>query len=172
MADYIDALRPLIEAPHGVFEKVLRLNQAHATELSELDEPSLRRLIDGAFFASVVNDGEAFIIAFDQDAAYDSPNFRWFHDRYRRFVYVDRIAVDGGARGRGLAHRMYRSLFERASELGHSTILCEVNLRPANRASDAFHSAYGFEEVGRAAFPGGKIVRYLAKQLINAAVAT
>jgi predicted GNAT superfamily acetyltransferase len=44
---------------------------------------------------------DAFLLALDQDADYDSPNFRWFSARYPRFVYVDRIVVASAARGRG-----------------------------------------------------------------------
>ena len=46
---------------------------------------------------------DAFLLAFDQSAQYDSPNFLWFRSRYPRFVYVDRIVVVSSARGRGPA---------------------------------------------------------------------
>jgi hypothetical protein len=32
-----------------------------------------------------IGNGDAFLIAFDQRAACDSPNFLWFRQRYRRF---------------------------------------------------------------------------------------
>lgn len=167
MAACIDTFRPLAGESRDVLEAVLQLNQAHAKELSDLDAPALDRLIETAFWASSVNGGDAFIITFDQDADYHSPNFGWFKARYPRFVYVDRIAVSGPARGRGLAHRLYRSLFEEACRRGHSVIVCEVNIDPPNLPSDAFHGAHGFEEVGRAVLASGKTVRYLAKQLIT-----
>lgn len=165
MAASRDALAPLAGAPREVLDATLRLNQAHVAELSELDADALDRLVREAFLASVINGGDAFLIAFDQDADYDSPNFRWFQSRYRRFVYVDRVVVAAAARGRGLANRLYQGLFEFAGARGHSVIACEVNLDPPNPASDAFHRARGFEEVGRAELANGKTVRYLARRL-------
>ena len=109
---------------------------------------------------------DAFLLAFDQDAPYDNPNFRWFGARYSRFVYVDRIVVASSARGRGLARMLYRDLFAEASRAGHSRIVCEVNCRPPNPGSDAFHAALGFAEVGVADIHDGrKTVRYLSLTL-------
>ena len=143
-------------------DHILALNNAHATELSWLDAPRLRQLVERAFFMRGIGDAEAFLIAFDQDADYDSPNFLWFRDRFRRFIYVDRIAVAPAARGRGHARRLYGELFEAARRSGHERIVCEVNSDPPNPASDAFHAALGFERVGPAVLPGGlKTVRYL-----------
>jgi uncharacterized protein len=36
------------------------------------------------------------MLAFDQDADYDSPNFLWFRERLARFVYADRVVVRRG----------------------------------------------------------------------------
>lgn len=168
MAASPDAPVPLAGASDEVLAAVLRLNQAHVTELSALDPESLDRLIDEAFFTSVINGGDAFLIALDQDANYDSANFRWFRLRYERFVYVDRIAVAASARGRGMANRLYESLFEFVDSKGQSLVACEVNLDPPNPASDAFHRAHGFEEVGCAELTNGKTVRYLTRRLDGA----
>lgn len=165
MAASRDVPAPLAGASKQVLDTVLRLNQAHVTELSGLDAAALDQLIREACFTSVANGGDAFLIAFDQDGDYDSPNFRWFQARYDRFVYVDRIVVAASARGRGLANGLYESLFEFAGAKGQSIIACEVNHAPPNPASDAFHRAQGFEEVGRADLASGKTVRYLVKRL-------
>jgi predicted GNAT superfamily acetyltransferase len=144
----------------------LALNNAHATELSFLEPLRFAQLVRGAFLARRIGDVEALLIAFDQDADYDSPNFLWLRERYRRFVYVDRIVVAPAHRGRGLARRLYDDLFEQARQRGHDQIVCEVNTQPPNPASDAFHVRLGFLEVGRALLPGGaKAVRYLRRAL-------
>jgi predicted GNAT superfamily acetyltransferase len=144
---------------------VLALNQAHATELSSLARERLEALV-GAAFGALAIEQAAFLLAFDQDAAYDSPNFLWFRERVDRFVYVDRIAVAPARRGQGLARRLYEALFAAARALGQATILCEVNSDPPNPASDAFHAALGFREVGRARLAAhDKAVRYLRLDL-------
>ena len=143
---------------------LLALNNAHAQELSWLEAERLEYLIGEAFLARRIGRLDAFLLAFDQDARYDSPNFIWFRSRYSRFVYVDRIVVAPSARGRGCARRLYADLFEHAVGAGHDRIVCEVNKTPPNPASDAFHAALGFVEVGSASVHGGsRTVRYLSR---------
>src|SRR4051812_23346898 len=142
---------------------LLALNNAHAQELSWLEPERLEYLIGEAFLARRIGNFDAFLLAFDQDARYDSPNFIWFRARYPRFVYVDRVVVAPSARGRGCARRLYADLFEHAVRAGHDRVVCEVNTIPPNPASDAFHAALGFVEVGNASVHGGsRTVRYLS----------
>jgi uncharacterized protein len=151
---------------------LLALNNVHAQELSWLEPARLQHLVAQAFLARRIGNIDAFLLAFDQDADYDSPNFLWFRARYPRFVYVDRIAVAESARGRGCARRLYQNLFEHAEMAGYDRVVCEVNSRPPNPASDAFHAALGFVEVGTASIhEGSKTVRYLSRPLPYAALA-
>lgn len=144
----------------------LALNNAHAVELSFQTGESFARLVRAAFFARWTAGQEAFLIAFDQDGDYHSPNFLWFKPRYDRFVYVDRIVVSPADRGKGLARQLYAELFAAARAAGHRRIVCEVNSDPPNLASDAFHASLGFREVGAAELAGkGKTVRYLAVEI-------
>jgi predicted GNAT superfamily acetyltransferase len=142
---------------------LLALNNAHAQELSWLEAERLEYLISEAFLARRIGHVDAFLLAFDQDARYDSPNFIWFRARYPRLVYVDRIVVAPSARGRGCARRLYADLFEHAVRARHDRVVCEVNKIPPNPASDAFHAALGFVEIGTASVHGGsRTVRYLS----------
>jgi predicted GNAT superfamily acetyltransferase len=145
---------------------LLALNNAHARELSWLEPERLQHLVEQAFLARKIGDVDAFMIAFDQDARYYSPNFLWFCARYPRFIYVDRIVVASSARGRGCARRLYRDLFEHVARAGHERVVCEVNSSPPNPASDAFHAALGFVEVGTASvYDGRRTVRYWSHAL-------
>jgi uncharacterized protein len=151
--------------PDGDNAAILALNNAHAQELSLLDAGALHRMIGNAFHAVRAGEADAFMIAFDQDGDYHSPNFLWFRERYQRFVYVDRIAVDPAARGRGLARILYEDLFGRALRAGHERVVCEVNSEPLNPASDAFHHSMGFAQVGSARLGAIKQVRYFERLL-------
>ena len=167
MGDEISTIEGASLIGSALGDRMLALNNAHAEELSLLDADHLKRLIDHAFLALSVGEGDAFLIAFDQDAAYDNPNFNWFRERLDGFVYVDRIVVDARARGRGFARRLYDELFRRARQAGHDRIVCEVNSRPPNPASDAFHADLGFVEMGAGVIHGGaKSVRYLSRRLV------
>src|SRR5258708_32485801 len=111
-------------------EALLVLNNAHAQELSWLEPERLQHLVKQAFLARRIGNLDAFLLAFDQDARYDNPNFLWFRARYPRFVYVDRIVVASSARGRGCARRLYDDLFEHAIRAGHDRVVCEINMNP------------------------------------------
>ena len=159
---------PIDRIAQGDEADILALNNEHAAELSWLEAERLSFLLGEAFYARRIGDLEAFIMTFDQDANYDSPNFLWFCERYERFVYVDRVVVAAHARGRGHARRLYQDLFEHAGRAGHTLVTCEVNADPPNPASDAFHAALGFTEVGDAVIHGGKkAVRYYVKQIVG-----
>jgi predicted GNAT superfamily acetyltransferase len=145
---------------------ILALNNEHAAELSWLEPERLTHLLGQSFYARRIGTVEAFIMTFDQDAEYDSPNFLWFRAYYPRFVYVDRVVVAKSARGHGHARRLYNALFAQAKQAGHTLVTCEVNADPPNPASDAFHAALGFSEVGDAVIHGGKkTVRYFARDI-------
>lgn len=144
------------------------LNNHHARETSLLSEEQFVNMIQMAFYARGFGPAltpAALLIAFDQKAPYENPNFQFFRGRHRRFIYVDRLITASHARRGGLARRLYGDLFLRAAEAGLRVVGCEVNLDPPNPASDAFHAGMGFVEVGRALLENGKTVRYLERAL-------
>src|SRR3954451_18653882 len=130
---------------------LLALNNEHARELSWLEPARLQQLVEQSFLARRIGSIDAFLLAFDQGADYDSPNYLWFRARYPRFIYVDRIVVAESARGRGLARLLYNDLFARVASSKRDLIACEVNAMPPNPASDRLHAALGFSVVGEAA---------------------
>lgn len=162
----MSAPSPVEIIPPALEPAVLALNNAHAAQLSWLEAHRLSHLLAQAFFARRVGAVEAFMIGFDETADYDSPNFLWFKARHPRFAYVDRIAVDAAARGRGHARRLYEAFFDHARAAGHTLVACEVNAVPPNPGSDAFHAALGFAEAGRGSVYGGtRTVRYYERVL-------
>ncbi len=151
----------------GALHAFLAINTECEEQLWPATAGELQAMIDIAYQAVLTSDQQAMLIAFDERAPYDSPNFRWFQVRYPRFVYVDRVAVTAAARGRGIARRLYEELIDAARADGHGVVCAEVYAEPPNPQSDAFHAAMGFVEVGRAVVPdrGGKTVRYLVRSL-------
>ncbi len=139
----------------------LPLNNAAVPHVNALDEAALAALLgEAAWTAAVEHEGRPAggLIAFGPGASYASPNYRWFDDRHRArngdFLYVDRIVVDESCRGAGLGKALYGALRDHAS--GRTGLLaCEVNERPANPASLAFHERFGFRIVGRQETEGG-----------------
>ncbi|MCB1760696.1 MAG: GNAT family N-acetyltransferase [Gammaproteobacteria bacterium] len=150
------------------FELLLALNEGALPHVNRIDAAELAELFGQSFSCNLaIVDGEVagFMLALLQDASYQSPNYRWFTARYPEFVYVDRIVIAPKFSRLGLGAHLYRQL-ER-SAVGQAPLLaCEVNLRPANPASLAFHKSIGFAEVGQQETDGGaKLVSLMVKAL-------
>ncbi len=145
---------------------ILALNNEHARETSLLGLAELDRMIAAASMATVIPPHAAFLLVFDESANYNSPNFLWFRERFDSFLYIDRVVVGAAYRRLGLGRILYDDLFRRAGRLGRRRIACEVNLRPPNPVSDAFHAKLGFAEIGQSiAGDSGKLVRYLMRDV-------
>ena len=141
--------RPAIRSHVGDEDvAILAINHECEAMLSPLTMERLRWLLAMAYRVRIADDRSAMLIAFDETAAYDSPNFLWFRQRYRRFVYIDRVAVTASARGLGIARALYDDLIEAARADGHTVVCAEVYARPPNPQSDAFHAKMGFRAVG------------------------
>ncbi len=115
--------------------------------------------------ASLATQVAGYLVAFAPGAQYDSVNFLWFQGRYRNFIYIDRIAVAANARRHGVASDLYRDIFDFARPRT-GLLTCEVNTRPPNAESKAFHERFGFREVGTQETDGGaKAVSLMAVEL-------
>jgi predicted GNAT superfamily acetyltransferase len=119
-----------------------------------------------AFLARRIGNLDAFLLAFSIRTRDTTARISSGSAPAIRLCYVDRIVVAPSARGRGCARRLYADVFEHAVRAGHDRVVCEVNTIPPNPASDAFHAALGFVEVGTASVHGGsRTVRYLSQTL-------
>ncbi|WP_238382867.1 GNAT family N-acetyltransferase [Cognatilysobacter segetis] len=130
---------------------LLALNEASVAVLSPMDAPRLAALQRNAALCRVVEDAgrvRAFVLAFREHADYDSPNYRWFDQRYPRFIYVDRVVVEAAYRGRGLGRRLYANVFALARREQVPLVACEFDVEPPNAASERFHARMGFREAG------------------------
>ena len=77
-------------------------------------------------------------------------NHRWFAERYKSFVYLDRIAIDSNHQNRGLGALLYQAVEQHMQNSAeHPLLCCEVNLEPPNPGSLRFHQRIGFTEVGQ-----------------------
>jgi len=148
-------LRP---ATPGDYPALLALNLESERFLSPLSGAGLERLHAAAELNQVLEDaGEvvAFVIALREGAVYASVNYRWFQERYTRFLYVDRVVVSVSRQGRGLGRKLYEAVFAHAAKTRVPFVTCEYDIDPPNPASERFHLGFGFAEVGRQFVAGG-----------------
>ena len=146
-------------AAPGDFTAVLALNAGSVQFLSPLTLQRLTQLHREAALHLVVEgpDGiAAFLLAFRERAAYESVNYRWFDQRYARFLYVDRVVVAATLQGAGIGSRLYAQVFETARQDEVPYVTCEFDVEPPNPASERFHARFAFQEVGRQEVAGGK----------------
>ncbi len=108
-----------------------------------------------------------FCLVLAPAADYDSMNYLWFSERYDDFVYLDRVAISPDFQRRGLGRTLYAEVERLAAERrpGATHFTLEVNLRPRNDQSLAFHAGLGFEEVGQLETDYGALVSLMAKPL-------
>ena len=129
---------------------VLALNERSVPSMNSLTMERMRWFADtAAYFRVAESSGSiaGFLICMAPEAPYRSPNFLWLQERYRDFLYIDRVAVSARFRRRGIAGTLYRDAA--ATDPSRFRMLaCEVNLRPRNPESLRFHEQYGFEPVG------------------------
>ncbi|MDR2012396.1 MAG: GNAT family N-acetyltransferase [Rhodanobacter sp.] len=151
-------------------DSVLALNNAAGSTILPLDISSLHVLSEQAsYFRLAEIDGHiaGFLLALREDADYGSLNFRWFHERYPSYVYIDRIVVAKPYRGFGLGRVFYADVTSYA-ETHVPLLTCEVFLEPRDDISLLFHGTYGFQEAGQQTLPSvGRRVALLVKKLCS-----
>lgn len=129
---------------------VLGLNRASVAQLSPLDEQRLAWIVSLAHRCLVAERAGAvvgFAVTIAPQTGYDSANYRWFGDRFERFLYLDRVVVAEGDRRRGVATRLYEQLEPLGQGCGR--VVCDINVEPPNLASLAFHERRGYQQIGR-----------------------
>ena len=152
---------------------LLQLNAASVAELSPLDEQRLGYILALAHRCLVVAEQDGvegvlgFAIAIAPGSDYDSANYRWFAERYESFLYLDRIAVASRSRRTGVGARLYDAMEAAAAPFGR--MVCDVNIKPRNDASLAFHAARGYRELDQLAHGDVKTVALMIKELAEPA---
>ena len=146
------------------FSRILDINATEEEKTSRIDLARITQLDRWSDYHRVaVVEGQVvgFLLVMSDASDYDGDNFRWFIERYKRFLYVDRIVIDQAYAGQGVGSALYGDLIEFAATQGRPALCCEINVSPPNPVSHAFHARFGFNEVGRSAEANApKIVSY------------
>ena len=140
---------------------ILDLNKANEDMLLPLDAEKLDFFSRKAeLFPIAYADGipAGFLIALrDGIEEYDIACYKWFCERYPKFLYIDRVVIDEKFRRCGLAWLLYQAVFDRAREVGIDTVAAAVTSMPYNGESMVFHNGMGFHEVGVLLVRGGVV---------------
>ena len=157
------------EAQVSDFRRILQINATEEEKTSRIDLDRIAQLdLWSDYHKVAVMDDEVvgFLLVMSETSEYDGDNFRWFVERYSRFLYIDRIVIDRASARRGLGSALYSDLIQFAATQSWSTLCCEINVSPPNPVSHAFHAHFGFLEVGRSAGAGApKVVSYQVTEI-------
>lgn len=149
---------------------ITELNNAAHPAMTLLTEDQMRALYEMCDIALVATNRErkivAFLLSLGMGKPYDSENYQWFERRGVRHQYIDRIVVAPSAKGTGVGRALYESVLEHARRMGANEVTAEVNLRPSNPGSLAFHERLGFRQLAEQETKGGAIqVALLARSV-------
>lgn len=159
--------RPYTDGDLGV---VHAINEAEAPAVGSESAEALAHIASESAVALVAEFDDqvaGFCMVLPPGADYASMNYRWFSDRYDDFVYLDRVAIDPRFQRRGLGRAMYTEVerLVRRDRPSADRFTLEVNLRPRNDTSLAFHAELGFVEVGQRETDYGALVSLMSKPL-------
>ena len=138
--------------------RILQINEANVPEVGSVDADRMAFLLAEspiALAVGIVDELVGFCLVMPSDSEYDSVNYRWFTEHHDDFMYLDRVAFDANAQGRGLGTLLYAEVDRLMYELGATHLALEVNVDPPNEPSLAFHARRGFVEVGQQDTPYG-----------------
>ncbi len=163
MTDF--TLRPATAADQAA---VLALNNSQVPHVNALKADELAKIVELSGYFTVAEDAQGllgFVLCIPSGTSYWSGNYQWFGERYARFLYLDRVAVSPRLRRAGVGRALYDDL-HRAQAGVWPCIALEVNVRPPNPTSIAFHEALGYTAVGMREYPDGAgAVRMFIKEL-------
>lgn len=137
---------------------VISLNNSAAPHVNVLAMEELDWLVGHAAYFRVLEDAAGlagFVLCLPSGINYWSENYRWFTERYAAFLYLDRVVVAPRAQGSGVGRALYEDLHAFAAGRWERVML-EVNLRPPNPGSDAFHERLGYVVVGTREYDAGE----------------
>ena len=137
--------------------KVLELNQAALPHVSTVGLTDMEHFAHTASYFRIIEVDDqiaGFLIALKPGLDYQSANYLWFSANFDDFCYIDRVVITDLAQGNGLGSALYKDVIAFARDLA-PRLTCEVNTRPPNPQSMAFHDRFGFKPVGRQQTEGG-----------------
>ena len=145
-------------------KSIYDLNQANTPKVGPLESINhLKKLIELSAYNLLVQDDDeivGFIICMREGSAYGSENYKFFTQRLKKFLYVDRVAIDEQHRREGLGQAIYKEIFTKAS-YDDLPIALEVNTQPINQPSLDFHAKMGFDKVGAKNFDDHSVAYFM-----------
>ena len=149
---------------------VTELNNSAYPAVTILSEEEMGELFSHCDISLVATNRDkevtAFLLSINMGKPYESETYQWFAKRGVRHQYIDRVVVSAAAKGTGIGRALYESVFEHARQCGANEVTAEINVRPPNPGSMAFHERLGFQRLAEQETKGGTVrVALLARSV-------
>ena len=145
-------------------QKIYELNQANTPEVGSLEsKDDLSKLVELSTYNLLILKGDevaGFIICMREGSAYGSENYKFFSKKLKKFLYVDRVAIEKNYRREGLGKAIYDDIFIQARKES-LPIALEVNTQPINQPSLNFHAKLGFDRIGEKDFNDHSVAYFI-----------
>jgi len=145
---------------------IRRLNEAEVPNVNSIRRKDFLYFLKMASNFVVIESNReiaGFMISLREGVDYGSVNYKFFNNHYRQFEYVDRIVIKEEFKGKGMGRKLYDFLFEKNET---DLVCCEVNVKPQNPDSMAFHQKLGFNEKSKLITEdGAKVVSLMVKRI-------
>ena len=154
---------PILKSHHIT---ILRMNEEFVHWLSPLDKNGLSNLLALSHYKKQIHDAAGVLIGYAHDVNYDHKNLKWLRARFDQFYYIDRIILSAAAQGKGFGKQLYADFEAEARAKNLPRLVCEVNTKPNNPGSHAFHERLGFTALADVDYPNyNATLRYYEKRL-------
>ncbi len=116
-----------------LLEDILSINQGHVPLVGSLENvKDLENLLKMSFLFAITkenNEITSFIVCLREGEQYKSLNYAYFSEKYKKFLYVDRIGVKNGHQNKGLGSLLYKKIDQIGNKID-LPICAEVNTKP------------------------------------------
>ena len=148
----------IVDANKDDLEFIVSLNKDSMPSVSELSTEKAIHLLKISNYFRILKIKDkpiGFLNAIFSDMEFNNINYLWFKNRYKNFIYVDRIIINKEFQNHGYGAIFYNDLINTIND-DFLNIGCEINVKPYNLKSINFHKKFGFMEVGREYIENGK----------------
>ena len=130
---------------------LIRINDFAVPAVNSISSNKFEWFLENSLYFKLIESSskevKGFLLVLSQNLEYESLNYIWFNKRFKKFAYVDRIAILDQFKRKGFGRKLYSDL-ENTIKSNYDMIACEYNLRPMNYESEKFHLSAGFEKIG------------------------
>ena len=132
-------------------QEIIRINDLAVPAVNSISSNKFEWFLENSLYFKLIESSskevKGFLLVLRQNLEYESLNYIWFNKRFKKFAYIDRIAISNQFKRKGFGRKFYSDL-ENTIKSNYDMIACEYNLKPMNYESEKFHLFIGFKKIG------------------------